>query len=210
MKPILRRAFRRAKGHWARLNDLYLGIDTNYTSSGATPGSPDGKHNDGAVYQAVDFLNIRRIMRVLQPGLNDVFYDIGCGKGRVLCCAARWRMKLVVGVDLSPELCANARSNAQRMRWRRTRIHVRCEDAAAADISDGTIFFMFNPFGAATLRDFLNNIHSSLEVSPRRVVIVYCNPVHAGQVDSCNWLSRFDGLKTLSGGKVVLWQNQSG
>ena len=117
-------------------------------------------------------------------------------------------MKLVVGVDLSLGLCAEARRNAEHMRWRKTAIQVRCEDAAVADISDGTIYFMFNPFGAATLKDFLNNIHTSLVRHPRRVVIVYCNPVHAREVDSCEWLSRSGGLKTLSGGKIIFWHTE--
>lgn len=209
MKPLSLKVLHRTKRIWAKLNDIYLGIETGY-ESGASFASSDAKHQDGAVYQAVDYLNIRRILRSLRPARNDVFYDIGCGKGRVLCCSARWPMKMVVGVDLSPALCSEALRNTEHMRWRRTPVQVRCDDAAVADISDGTIYFMFNPFGAATLKDFLNNIHSSLIGNPRRVVIVYCNPVHASEVDSCDWLSRSGGLRTLSGGKIFFWDNQGG
>ena len=140
-----------------------------------------------------------------RPGPDDVFYDIGCGMGRVLCVAARWRIKRVVGIELDQPLCDIARRNADRMRGRHAPIDVRCEDASTADLSDGTIYYLYNPFGPETMRDVLGRIRRSLADRPRRVRVVYHNSVHEDLVRSCEWLELTDVFKTLRGQRVTFW-----
>jgi precorrin-6B methylase 2 len=144
-------------------------------------------------------------MRILRPGPDDVFYDIGSGMGRVLCVAARWRIKRVVGIELDPPRCDIARRNADRMRGRITPIDIRCEDASTADLSDGTIYFLYNPFGPDTMRDVLGHIHRSLAERPRPVRIVYHNSVHEQLMRSCEWLELTNVFKTLRGQRVTFW-----
>ena len=38
--------------------------------------------------------------------------------------------------------------------------------------------FLFNPFGADTMRAFLANLEASLAQAPREAIIVYLNPRH--------------------------------
>jgi Histone methylation protein DOT1 len=53
-----------------------------------------------------------KILNSLSLVDSDVFVDIGCGKGRAVCCAARLGVRKVIGVEYSPELCRIAEANA--------------------------------------------------------------------------------------------------
>src|SRR4051794_25559731 len=81
-------------------------------------------HPDSVHYATIGFADVNRVLQRLELGESDVFVDIGSGKGRVLCCAARYSLRQVVGVDLSPELCEDARVNAAKMRGRKASIQV--------------------------------------------------------------------------------------
>jgi hypothetical protein len=72
-----------------------------------------------------------------------------------------------IGVELLAPFCEIARRNAAGLRGRKAPIQIVCGDAATAELSEGTIYFMFNPFGADTLRDTLENIRGSLSQEPR-------------------------------------------
>jgi precorrin-6B methylase 2 len=113
-------------------------------------------------------------------GADDVFADIGAGKGRVVYQAARrYDLKRVIGVELSPELAGEARANLERHRDR-----LRCDDveivtsdALAWEVPDDlTIAYMFRPFTGATFGGMIDNLIASYDRSPRRLRIVYVNP----------------------------------
>ena len=197
------------KSVWTWANDICLGIETAYGPASKIDSKTGTKHQDGSVYQAVDYWNIRRVLCFLAPGQTDVFYDIGCGKGRVVCCVARLSLRRVVGIEFDPTLCDLARRNANLLRGRKTPVEIRCEDGAVAQICDGTIYFMFNPFGEKTMIELLKNIKCSLSVNPRAITLVYSNPVLRALLDSCEWLHRIHELKNLTGGKIIIWRSCS-
>lgn len=120
--------------------------------------------------------------------LDDVFYDIGCGNGRVLCFVARKRISKVIGIELSRTFADKARTNAQKLRDRISPIEVRCGDAVEMDYSDGTVFFFFNPFGPKTLQAVLDNIHQTVAYHNRPISFMYHNPVHSSVFRSSGWL----------------------
>src|SRR4029077_11621948 len=94
-----------------------LGIHTR----GVAPvDQPDSVH-----YATMAYSTIWAILRNLELESSDVFADVGSGKGRVLCCAAREGVKEVLGVDLSPEFCRAATANANGMRGRKAPIVVK-------------------------------------------------------------------------------------
>jgi SAM-dependent methyltransferase len=204
---------------WSRVNDLYLNIDTSDESHhhdfDPQRGFPyairqeKARHKDSIIYQGANYWNIRRIIRVLQPQGNDVFYDIGCGKGRCLCLFARLPLRHVVGVELDPSLVEAARGNARRLRGRRTPIEVRCQDAATADYSKGTIYFLYLPFGPETMRDVLESIRRTVEENPRDVTIVYYNAMFDEVLQNLTWLKPVHELKTLTGYPVSFFSNRN-
>ena len=206
---------------WTTLNDLVLNIRTMPPSaSDASPGpgrpkwrgpfSRNAKHDDNFGYASPNYWYIRAIVRRLKLGRNDVFYDIGCGMGRILCVVARHPIRKCVGIELLESLCVIARRNAHRLRGRETPIEIVGADAARADLSEGTVYCLFNPFGAETLHDFLANLELSVLHDPRRVRLVYYNSLHESVLKESGWLNMQDEFKTLSGLHVTFWESCAG
>lgn len=208
--------FRQAQFAWIGLNERYLNINTSdQVQYEETPGwwrgpkTSAARHQDNCAYGTPDYYYIYRIIKVLDPQPKDVVYDIGSGKGRILCVMSRRNVKKCVGIELFEELCVAARSNAEKMRGRRAPIEIRCEDASVADVSDGTVYFLFNPFGKETLTEMLANIEKSLARNPRRVRIVYYNSVCREVFDSCAWLKRYSEFRTFNGLEIAFYESKS-
>ena len=119
-------------------------------------------------YLPVEYYYAYAVLRRLQPAATDVICDVGCGKGRFLCIAARYPVRRVLGIELQRELCAAARENLVRLRGRRAPAEVICANCTELDFPDDvTIVFMFNPFGTETMISFLGRIGTSLRRKPR-------------------------------------------
>lgn len=204
---------------WIKGNELALRIHTDRPDESTTArgnsepglqtaeGYPQPKYSDSLNYHSPDYWCLYKVARMLKPEPDDVFYDIGCGMGRVLCVLARTNIRKCVGIELKKDLCELARSNALHLRGRKAQIEIIYADAAVADLSEGTLYFMYNPFGVETLRDVLENIRESLSQNPRNIKIVYYNSVHEALFQSCNWLEQFDFFYTFTRRRVTFWRN---
>lgn len=198
---------------WEKTNDFYLGIKTSADANhklSFKKASEHSKHKDGVYYQGADYRNIRRVIRILNPARNDFVYDIGSGMGRVVCIFARRPLRSVVGIELDPFLCEIARTNAVRLRGKRSPIDIRCEDAAVADLSDGTIYFLYNPFAIETMRDMLDNIEHSMAKKPRKIRIVYYTTVLEEEYLKRSCWHRYHELGTLTRRRITFWRNDIG
>jgi cyclopropane fatty-acyl-phospholipid synthase-like methyltransferase len=165
-----------------RLNNLWWERRLRISTRGTIPID----HPDSVHYATMGFSTIRSVFRHIDLRPSDVFVDIGCGKGRVLCYAARYEVKQVIGVDLSAELCESARSNAERMRGRRAPIEVEAVPADEYDYSSATAIFMFDPFGAATMASVMSKVEHDTE--GRGVRIAYANPTQDEVCRRQQWL----------------------
>jgi SAM-dependent methyltransferase len=218
-KLLLSRLAPFVKPAWTRVNERVLCIQTvsngskkmEEKSSGQAwwrgEYSDDARHDDNFQYATLDYWNLYRVVNVLNPGSDDVFYDIGCGMGRMLCIVARRSVRKCVGVELFEPLCEIARANADRLRGRRSPIEIICGDATTADLSDGTIYYMFNPFGDETMHDTLENICRSLSKQPRTIKVVYCNPTCEAMFRNTSWLKKIDEFRLFGGHEVTIWQS---
>lgn len=164
--------------------EFRLGISTN--------GLVEIPYHDAYHYAAVRYLTINRILRFLDLGRSDLFVDIGSGKGRVVCSAARFDLQAVLGVEWSSELCKAAEANIARMRGRKSPIKVINSTAQEFNYSEGTVFTLFNPFGAVTLNAVLHSIELSLKAHPPAIRIVYVNPMHDEVFAQMKWLERYE------------------
>lgn len=204
---------------WTRFNELALNIETEPAKVRAA--TPDGTrhwwqgqlsskaaHDDNYTYACPDYWYVRKIVKLVRPGPSDVVYDVGCGMGRIVCDVARSHVKKCVGVELFEPLCEIARKNAGRLRGRKSPIEIICNDAAKADLSDGTVYFMFNPFGPDTMRDVIENIHRSLSPNPRAITICYYNALYDAVLADGDWLERYHQFHTAGGLKVSFWKNR--
>ncbi|MCI0364759.1 MAG: class I SAM-dependent methyltransferase [Phycisphaerales bacterium] len=169
------------------------------------------RFGDPIPYESIDYVLLHRYMRLLTLRPDDVVFDIGCGMGRMLCLFARKGVRRCVGVEFDPELAEIARENGVRLRGRRAPIDIWCGDASEADYSGGTVFWMFNPFGAKTMEIVLGRIEQSIRDRSRGIQIAYINPVHESAFRACGWLTctrRIEPVlfKTYS---ASYWSNQT-
>jgi SAM-dependent methyltransferase len=178
----------RARESAVRLHNIWseqrLGISTR--------GVLDVDHADAVQYATMGYGLIGRILDHLELRPDDVFVDIGCGRGRVLCCAARRPIEHVYGVDVQPQLCDAARANGERLRGRRAPITVRNDVAQDFDYAGATVLYMFDPFGADTLRLVLEKVRADTDDradrGTRGIRIAYANPTHEHVVREQSWL----------------------
>jgi cyclopropane fatty-acyl-phospholipid synthase-like methyltransferase len=165
-----------------RLNNLWWEYRLGVSTRGIVPTD----HPDSVHYATMSYATVWTVLRHLHLSPADVFVDVGSGKGRVLCCAARHPVTKVLGVDISPGLCREARDNAHRLRGRRAPVEVANLPAEEFDYSGTTVLFMFDPFGAATLEPVLEKV--SRDTKGRAVRVAYANPTQDAVFQRQSWL----------------------
>jgi len=169
----------------ARWRDWWYGIDTYAASLDAA----QRNNADLSPYEPLRYAAVHVILREITLGKDDVFFDVGCGKGRILCLVARNRLKKCIGIESVSSLAEAARANSRRVRGLQTPIEIRVEDASLADYSDATLICFYNPFGIERMRRCLARIAESLGRRPRRIRIIYVNPIAEQALRECErWL----------------------
>ncbi|MBI2441065.1 MAG: class I SAM-dependent methyltransferase [Lentisphaerae bacterium] len=166
-----------------------------------------GLHNDGARYQPTPYNILERAFDYLRPAPDDVFIDLGCGQGRAVFVAATRRFKKVIGVEINQELLAIAKRNLDKLKLNVAPIEIVGADAAAFDLSAGTVFFMFNPFGPRTLVRVLDNLKKTLMTHSRKVRVVYYSAAQRALLDSQAWLVAEGEIDAT---EIFVWHNGNG
>lgn len=108
------------------------------------------------------------------------FLDIGCGKGRAMCVAATYKIKNIDGVEISYDLYNNSKENIQKIeqKYTNTTFNIYNNDAFYFEIEDTVdCIFMFNPFDEIVMSAVMENIENSIENNPRKMTIIYINPL---------------------------------
>ncbi len=161
------------------IRDRRMGTDTGGTVAPSLPGAYS--------YATLSYSEIDAILDALalQPG--DVFVDIGCGKGRVLCCAAQRKLKAVEGIEIKPAIAELARRNAQKAGWHAP-IAVHAMAAQDYSYAAATVMFLFNPFTNEILDQVLDQIERTrANRHPFRLVYVF--PKHSDVLSRRRWLT---------------------
>jgi hypothetical protein len=137
-------------------------------------------HVEGRLdYKPAPWWTLARALRGGTVGPDDVFIDFGAGKGRVMFLAARYPFKRVIGVELSPELCAVARDNIERVRERLRCPAVEIVTSEVLDYripDDVTVAFLYNPFRGDVFETVVQRLVASVDRRPRRLRLIYHNP----------------------------------
>lgn len=155
-----------------------------------------GNLSHGTPYDPSPIRPLRQVLYDMHITPTDVFVDFGCGKGRSLLIASAFCFKRIIGVDFSPRLCEIARLNAgayTRDKRDLPSIHIVEADASVFPIDDDcTVFYFFNPFDEIVMRPVMNNIVESWKRVPRRMFVIYLNPLQRHVIDEI----RLFGLRT--------------
>lgn len=122
------------------------------------------------------------LFRELEISPDDVFVDLGSGKGRVLYMAARRPFRRVVGVEWSEDLNAIARENLER---NRDRLQARGFEIVRADVEhwqvpdDVTVVYLYIafPFAPEIPECLVRKLRASVERNPRRLRLILPDPI---------------------------------
>jgi len=161
-------------------------------------------------YEPASYAVLEKIVNYLKLNQNDVFIDFGCGKGRVVFFVAMQKLKKVIGIELDEDLVDVANRNLNNLRINNTPIEIINADASTFQIKEGTVIYIYNSFGRKTIVKVIGNIKDSLAANPRKIRIMYYNPVHNDLFDNQDWLVP-DGDMSNSkreNNRILVWHNK--
>jgi SAM-dependent methyltransferase len=191
------RAARTAKGRLERL--AFERGDFADTAEKVDLDEFELSHPERTDYEPSAWGFARRALRRLDITEDDVFLDLGSGKGRVVWQAAQRPFARVIGVELSRELNAVARQNIEKNgdRLACREVQLVTADASAYEIPDDvTVIYMFAPFSGKTFRAVTANIIASLDRTPRPLRLIYANPAMDEHLQATG---RFELVEVLKG-----------
>ncbi|MBV8991648.1 MAG: class I SAM-dependent methyltransferase [Solirubrobacterales bacterium] len=138
------------------------------------------QHPERVSYEPSAWRTLRLVLPPDEVRTDDVFIDVGAGKGRVVIEAAKhYEFRRVMGVELSPELASVARANVSAASSLRSHdIEITVGDATQSRIPDDvTVIFLYNPFRGLSFEHFLACVFASLNRRPRPIRLVYRTPL---------------------------------
>lgn len=151
----------------------------------------------GRQYQPTDPVLFREVLGTLALEHREfTLIDLGSGKGRALLLASEFPFRRILGVELLPELHAIAERNVRMYRngIEQERIELWCGDARQfAFPEEPLVVFLFDPFPKHILEEVMRNLERSWRARPRRIVIVYQNPISEQVLSHSSWLHRCRG-----------------
>jgi hypothetical protein len=158
--------------------DRRFGIDTLGTARDWS--LPTGPFGVG--YQPTKITRLKKIFRELRINFGDyIFLDLGSGKGRALLVASEFPFKRIIGVEVLSEFHLIAERNIRAYRsttQKCSAIESHCCDATLYQLPpDNIVLFLSNPFEHPIVSRVLTNLRESLLTHPRKVYVVYHNPV---------------------------------
>ncbi len=149
-------------------------------------------------YKATKARPFVALLRHLDLPQGSTFVDVGSGKGRVLLLAAQHGFKRVMGVEFSAPLCEQARRNIEIFRARVQPLSP--IEVVQADITrhewrgDENVFFLYNPFDAVILAQFVERLKQSVAAHPRAVWLVYSAPLHAAVLEGSGLFAKRESI----------------
>lgn len=120
-------------------------------------------------YQPTPVRHILHLIAAAALSEEDVFVDLGSGLGHVPLLVSMVTGAWSVGIEVQAAYIASARECAQGLHLDRVRFIA--VDARAADLSSGTVFYLYSPFKGSILTDVL----SALRMESMRRPIKICS-----------------------------------
>jgi hypothetical protein len=122
---------------------------------------------------------------------RDFLIDLGSGLGHVTLMASICTSASCTGIELEPSYVDCAQKSARSLNLNNVRFIQ--GDVRAADLSHGTIFYLYTPFIGTILRDVLNSLRQ--EAVRREIRICTFGPCTRVVVEE-RWLSVIGALET--------------
>jgi Histone methylation protein DOT1 len=120
-------------------------------------------------YQPTPVRHILHLIAATALAADDVFVDLGSGLGHVPLLVSMVTGAQSLGIEVQAAYVASARECAQSLDLSRVRFIP--QDARRADLSSGTVFYLYSPFNGSILTDVL----SALRMESTRRSIKICS-----------------------------------
>jgi hypothetical protein len=134
------------------------------------PGEPLPRPDPEMVfYQPTPARHILRLIRASGLSERDTLVDLGSGLGHVPLLASMLTGARSQGIEVETAYVASAAECARNLQL--SRVEFLCGDARAADLSGGTVFYLYSPFTGSILADVVRRLHKE---SLRRPIMICC------------------------------------
>ena len=139
-----------------------------------------------SAYQPTEPAVFREMLEGLQQHTaidfrDFIFVDLGSGKGRTLLMASDYPFRRILGIELLPSLHQIALENISKYHGESQKCYALqsiCDDATNFVFpAEPTVLYLFHPFPEAGLRRVIANLTESLGRDPRKVYVLYHNPL---------------------------------
>jgi hypothetical protein len=132
------------------------------------PGEPGLLRSPEMVpYQPTPARHILNLIASTGLSDGDILVDIGSGLGHVALLVSILTGNRTLGVEFQPAYIASAQECVRNLHLSRVRFVA--EDARAADLSSGTVFYLFSPFTGSILTDVLSRLRKESADRPIRI-----------------------------------------
>jgi len=118
-------------------------------------------------YQPTPVRHILTLITASALSKDDVFVDLGSGLGHVALLAFMLTGVRSFGIEVEAAYVASAQACAHSLNLSHVQfIH---EDARAADLSKGTVFYLYSPFSGSILADVLDRLEKESTSKPIKI-----------------------------------------
>src|ERR1700756_79540 len=157
-----------------------------------------------SAYQPTEPAAFHEMLQALPIDFRDfTFIDLGSGKGRTLLMASDYPFRRILGVELLPELHSVARENLQKYRSPKQKcfaLESVCRDARTFESpAEPLVLYLFNPLPEVALAEVTLRLQHSLTQNPRKVFVLYHNPLLERVLASSDRLRKIVGSLQCSG-----------
>jgi hypothetical protein len=152
-------------------------------------------------YQPTPARHILHLIKTAMVAEDDVFVDLGSGLGHVPLLVSMITGAQSLGIEMQRSYVASARECAQSLQL--SRVQFIAQDARDADLSRGTVFYLYSPFKGSILADVLGALRK--ESMHRRIRICSLGPC-THRVSDETWLKTSELCDT---GSITVFESQS-
>jgi SAM-dependent methyltransferase len=151
-------------------------------------------------YQPTEPSLFHEMLSVLKIDFREfTFIDLGSGKGRALLMAADYPFRRIMGIELLPELHRVAEENLRQYKSTAQQCFAFenvCGDARKFPFPpEPTVLYLFNPLPEEGLVQVIANLDRSLRQQPRRLYVLYHNPLLEHVLANCGGLRKFSATR---------------
>jgi Histone methylation protein DOT1 len=135
-------------------------------------------------YQPTPARHIFNLIELIALAPDDVFIDLGSGLGHVAMMVSICTRSRSIGIELEAAYVERAQECARELNL--SRVTFIQQDARAADLSAGTVFYLYTPFVGSILSAVLNNLRGE---AAKRQIRVCCYGPCTRLVAEESWLA---------------------